>query len=1110
MSFTSYLVRPFDFSHENIFFREFSKQLEDVYGTIQGRNVLVGNLIIQGHQIDAIFIGNGKIIVIDFKDYEGTLSFSEQNPWKLTTSQGELLYVAGGSRQRNPYQQLQAYRYSLIEFLKNNENEINDAPDNHIKWYHISSLVFFQRPIKFHHNKIPGKISRYFFVTDEKHGIDKIKDIHSKGLNLHDSEINSILKFLDIRDENKLSTYTFDEKKKTSNDQASRVSLINRLLENTSGTEEQRILEYYRTLISVEKYKEPSKIEKTYIRIDQQQKLEDYKLDISVSDSFYSSFLKNKQERFPKDLFIGINLKLESQELTLFQTVIPSSDFNENSFNINLNDFEIYDKALESLNLTEDIIEELKSSMNSIDNFVGKVKILEDVLESKIEIAGNWSIGLCETNFYSAQLLSELKTLRGKDPLKTNNNVFRQFLIKEKIALNTKSILKNYVPISVLNTSQEKAIKQCFVRNLSVITGPPGTGKSQVVQNIIGNAIMNDLSCLFVSKNNRAVDNVVERLSELLHEDYLLRFGSKMEINEKTKPKIKKLITEKNKGTYQDKNKDLEIVLKGIDKINSNINSLQVKINSIPPLTREVLNLKKDAEYKEYELKKWLSSLDPDLKDIFIDKECNIKILSFKSLSNQVKKVNSSALYRFFFRIFFQKKFFQKVEQLNLNQHEEVIVYLEKVAPYIEIEKDQLLSSQENLKLISKLHGDAKSIKNKNTNLYSLLKESKQAYRVKNSQLKILNKEQYTLDIEKQQSKLVDAGKTALNLKINQNLRSQKPYEIQKVLDQLPFNLWRKEELAELKKNYIEFLKDYKVTCLTNLSVKSSVPLESEVFDLLVIDEASQCDVASALPLIYRAKKVVIIGDPLQLSHITNITASEEEVLLEKLNLTHKGISYMKKSLYDYAEEITNASGIESDFLSDHYRCHPEIINFSNDNFYQAKMGQSMDVKTTKEQFGEKSGLFWIDVKGDMDRFRNVNLAEVDCIVDLVKKLRIKYPQDSIGIVTPFNHQYREIFNKLDNETRQYVKVDTVHKFQGDEKDIMIFSLVISPSSTPGKAWFINRNYNLLNVAITRAKARLFIVGNNKFCASLMEGYEKTPLALLADYSKSLNKLIIN
>jgi len=307
-------------------------------------------------------------------------------------------------------------------------------------------------------------------------------------------------------------------------------------------------------------------------------------------------------------------------------------------------------------------------------------------------------------------------------------------------------------------------------------------------------------------------------------------------------------------------------------------------------------------------------------------------------------------------------------------------------------------------------------------------------------------------------------------------------------------------------------LKNFSAVCVTNLSVKNGFPLAKEIFDLLIIDEASQCDIASAIPLIYRSKKVVVIGDPLQLKHITNIQKEEEQFIIEQLDLHNYNLNYIENSLWDYCFALANKSGYESVILNEHYRSHPDIIKYSNIHFYGPKLGQTLEIRTKPDdfKFGE-GGIVWINVEGQVHDKRNINVAEANKSIELARVLVKKYPDASIGIVTPFRHQYEYIFEKIDNNLRKKIKVDTVHKYQGDEKDIMIFSLVVTNSCRPSLHRFINywAPY-LLNVGVTRARSTLYIIGDFNFCINLNDEKGPTFLSKLARYVESNNRVIFN
>src|SRR5262249_59516321 len=113
-----------------------------------------------------------------------------------------------------------------------------------------------------------------------------------------------------------------------------------------------------------------------------------------------------------------------------------------------------------------------------------------------------------------------------------------------------------------------------------------------------------------------------------------------------------------------------------------------------------------------------------------------------------------------------------------------------------------------------------------------------------------------------------------------------------------------------------------------------------------VKDEASQCDIASAIPLLYRAKRAVIIGDPQQLRHITRLSQQREQALMVKHDvLSHPGPSwsYRANALYDLAAAKVSSDSVVA--LRDHHRSHEAIIRFSNEFFYGGRLRVATDFR---------------------------------------------------------------------------------------------------------------------------------------------------------------------
>jgi superfamily I DNA and/or RNA helicase len=316
-----------------------------------------------------------------------------------------------------------------------------------------------------------------------------------------------------------------------------------------------------------------------------------------------------------------------------------------------------------------------------------------------------------------------------------------------------------------------------------------------------------------------------------------------------------------------------------------------------------------------------------------------------------------------------------------------------------------------------------------------------------------------------------------------------------KQLNNLEFGHSDSRSLKQAERNNLKFaLEMFPVWALTSLTAKTNLPLKAGLFDLVIIDEASQCDIPSALPLIYRAKKVVIIGDPNQLRHVASLDKSFNFQIGRKFGIGLEAFSYNDTSLYDLGEKaLGNKPG--AILLDEHYRSDPRIINFSNEVFYDSRLIIKTDL--TKRGFkktfiNQKGGGYWLHVKGEFQRPPSGsanNSKEIEQIKNLVPKLIDSLDQEgfrnaTIGIVTPFRDQeniINEWITKTYPENKRIIS-GTAHQFQGDECDVVIFSPVISGGVLPGTLKWLEDTCNLLNVAITRARLCLIVVGDFEFC----------------------------
>ncbi len=299
------------------------------------------------------------------------------------------------------------------------------------------------------------------------------------------------------------------------------------------------------------------------------------------------------------------------------------------------------------------------------------------------------------------------------------------------------------------------------------------------------------------------------------------------------------------------------------------------------------------------------------------------------------------------------------------------------------------------------------------------------------------------------------------------------------------------ELMAEMEALFPKVMAMLPSWCVTNLSARGNIPLHDGLFDLVVIDEASQCDIPSALPLLYRAKRALIIGDPNQLRHITSINGRRDQILQEKHGLhaaADATLAFSQNSLFDAAER--NASPRQ---LNEHFRSHADIIGFSNQHWYNDRLLVCTDYNDLHIPTGQEPGIRWHNVNGRVERSStlngNINRREAEelskQVIDLIADRGFR---GSVGIVTPFRAQanlIRSIINQRlepSDVQRCDLITDTAHAFQGDEKDVVFFSPCVEFQMPSGAEWFIGETGNLFNVAITRARSLLVVVGNLEAC----------------------------
>ncbi len=274
------------------------------------------------------------------------------------------------------------------------------------------------------------------------------------------------------------------------------------------------------------------------------------------------------------------------------------------------------------------------------------------------------------------------------------------------------------------------------------------------------------------------------------------------------------------------------------------------------------------------------------------------------------------------------------------------------------------------------------------------------------------------------------------------------------------------------------------------------LPATPAMFDVVVIDEASQVDQLAAATALLRARRAVVVGDPRQLRHVSfladaAVAAAIDTNLPDIDPLLAARLDVRRVSLFDAA-----ASAAGPILLDQHYRSAPHLIEFSAREFY----GGRLHVATRHPRNDSTDGIDVVRVSGTRDG--GVNDAEVAAALGLTAAAHGRGVR-SLGLVTPFREHAdaieEAVLARFDREELAALdlRVGTVHSFQGCERDEVIVSLALDPASPAGSARFVH-DPNLFNVMVSRARRRLTIVTSDAgsatgLTAALLAHAERPP-----------------
>jgi superfamily I DNA and/or RNA helicase len=565
------------------------------------------------------------------------------------------------------------------------------------------------------------------------------------------------------------------------------------------------------------------------------------------------------------------------------------------------------------------------------------------------------------------------------------------------------------------NPSQKKSIEAALNNRISIIEGPPGTGKTTTILSVIANLVYKNKKVVVVSKNNSAIDNVVEELGKMPIPDFFIRFGNK-DVME-----ILSIALEGKIYAYEQQMKDILDATAEAEK--ERIHLLRNQLIHMEQKLNELIGYKNQ-----------LSEFKNQYRHLMKRREA-YGFSEYEHLVRQVNRKSSSPKTT--------KKELDRLANLLVKMADgQKIRFIKRIMTYFRWRM-----------LLADLEGEG-------IVLQSLLEEKYLKSEIENLEHKLASENLSQLQEkinEIYNGEYIEISKKLLLECLKEKYDSQAYERIYKLIKENS----NETRIKSCKDALVDLFPVILTTVDAVLSNFYSFFKNGTKIDCIIIDEASQCDVLSALPLVYLAKQIIVVGDNKQLPAI--------------INLSSKGIRSKVQDEYDYTKEsflstISKTIKPVSNLLLEHYRCDYKIINYCNRYFYD---NQLIIYKDASEE-----SMILIDAdKGkyvELESGSFVNLREIVTIDDIIcSNVEGKF------IITPFRKQAEKLIKKYDKK-----QCGTIHTFQGKGENEVYFCTVLNQMEAAvnhlkGKNNLFTQE--LINVAVSRAKTKFILVADVKF-----------------------------
>jgi len=631
-----------------------------------------------------------------------------------------------------------------------------------------------------------------------------------------------------------------------------------------------------------------------------------------------------------------------------------------------------------------------------------------------------------------------------------------------------------------LNGMQREAIASLLSKNVSVITGPPGTGKSQVVSAAMMNVRLLDKTVIFASRNHKALDSVVYRLVSTDHKPLIVRANSKEDSFLKfgfLEALSQLLVEEHDEGV-----KDNWAAIK------AQLANLLKKRGYFAVQANKIQGLKDRLGFLEQDMADLSESWSPEATFELSKGPQHFPTEKLRKLNRAISMIRQIEYPSGLF-----EKFIWWFKGLWLHPKAKDI--------------DQILSQYFKgwqLDVSSKGFRGLKKVSNQIPQLFKAGEFCSLRVKAKPMEGELQGLppiDDLVPKIKQLSDRLTELSTQSISLHLNyctglpSGANREEFATLKSALRGLdhPVSDKADRETVKVALNRLlpPLLKHFPLWAVTNLAVGSRIPLIPGLFDLAILDEASQCDIPSAIPIIFRAKRVGVVGDPHQLSHSTKLSRTRDYLLRKRHALVHlkeQRFSYPDNSLYDLFSQTNEINPI---FLKDTYRSVEDIAEYSNQVFYGGRLRVATMADRLRIPKNVKPGIHWTEIVSEIRSGGPSGCfapEEIKAVIKLVREILVENQfEGTLGVVTPFRQQANRIQDRIYEEIpvefrrSAQIIVDTAHGFQGDERDVIIMSLCAGPEMPRGSRAFLKETANLMNVGVSRARAVLHVVGNRSW-----------------------------